>query len=113
MADLTRPRLRGRELYLLKRRALLRRLVSDQPAVLRARRTRQRRRAGASTPTPCRLRRSAIVQNPQARGYEGARATIKRRGYEILVTVGDQRSDLKGGHANKRYKVPNPMYFRP
>jgi hypothetical protein len=43
----------------------------------------------------------------------GARAKIERRGYQILVNIGDQRSDLQGGHAAKRFKVPNPMYFTP
>ncbi len=47
-------------------------------------------------------------------GYKaGARKTITRRGYRILVNVGDQQSDLKGGYSKKTYKLPNPMYFTP
>jgi predicted secreted acid phosphatase len=38
------------------------------------------------------------------------RRAIRRRGYRILVNVGDQRSDLDGGHALRRIKLPNPMY---
>jgi predicted secreted acid phosphatase len=40
----------------------------------------------------------------------GERAAIEKRGYTILVNVGDQRSDLAGGHARKTVLVPNPVY---
>lgn len=40
----------------------------------------------------------------------GARARIERRGHTILVNVGDQRSDLAGGHARRAFKLPNPFY---
>ena len=43
----------------------------------------------------------------------GTRAAIERAGYHILETVGDQWSDLKGGHAERAYKLPNPMYYLP
>jgi acid phosphatase len=38
------------------------------------------------------------------------RARIERSGYTILVNVGDQRSDLQGGHAQRAFKLPNPFY---
>jgi putative acid phosphatase of HAD superfamily subfamily IIIB len=41
----------------------------------------------------------------------GTRATIERRGYTILINVGDQQSDLQGGHAVAAFKYPNPFYF--
>jgi acid phosphatase len=41
------------------------------------------------------------------------RGRIIRRGYEIVVNVGDQRSDLDGGRALRAFKVPNPMYVIP
>ncbi len=43
----------------------------------------------------------------------GARRRITRRGYKILANVGDQRSDLSGGFAERRYLIPNPMYRSP
>jgi predicted secreted acid phosphatase len=43
----------------------------------------------------------------------GVRAAIERDGYTILETIGDQFSDLEGGHAERTYKLPNPMYFIP
>jgi predicted secreted acid phosphatase len=39
-----------------------------------------------------------------------ARRAIERRGYRIVVNIGDQRSDLDGGHAIRAVKIPNPMY---
>jgi len=41
----------------------------------------------------------------------GARAAIEADGYRIVLNVGDQDSDLKGGFADKAYKLPNPFYF--
>jgi predicted secreted acid phosphatase len=41
------------------------------------------------------------------------RARIERRGYTIVANVGDQRSDLDGGAALRRFKLPNPMYVIP
>ncbi|MFZ9035360.1 MAG: HAD family acid phosphatase [Francisellaceae bacterium] len=41
------------------------------------------------------------------------RKEIENKGYDIILTVGDQDSDLKGGYAVKMVKLPNPMYFLP
>jgi hypothetical protein len=43
----------------------------------------------------------------------GARAGIEQQGYEIIANVGDQYSDLAGGHADVAYKLANPFYFLP
>jgi hypothetical protein len=42
-----------------------------------------------------------------------ARADIENQGYEIVANVGDQYSDLAGGHADVAYKLANPFYFLP
>lgn len=42
-----------------------------------------------------------------------ARALIEAHGYHILASIGDQWSDLLGGHARQLYKLPNPMYYLP
>jgi hypothetical protein len=34
-------------------------------------------------------------------------------GYDIVANFGDQFSDLKGGFADRTFKMPNPMYFLP
>lgn len=51
---------------------------------------------------------------PSAVPYKAeSRRQIEEQGFEILVNVGDQSSDLDGGHARGTYQVPNPMYYRP
>jgi hypothetical protein len=39
------------------------------------------------------------------------RAKIEHQGYDIVVNMGDQESDLDGGHADRAFKLPNPFYF--
>jgi hypothetical protein len=41
----------------------------------------------------------------------GERKEIEDRGYRIVVNMGDQESDLQGGHADRAFKLPNPFYF--
>lgn len=41
------------------------------------------------------------------------RAQIIKSGYDIVLNMGDQDSDLKGGFADKTFKFPNPYYFIP
>jgi predicted secreted acid phosphatase len=43
----------------------------------------------------------------------GARKAIEDQGYDIVANVGDQYSDLAGGHADGAFKLPNPFYFLP
>ena len=43
----------------------------------------------------------------------GARKAIEDKGYRILASVGDQYSDLAGGHEAVAFKLPNPFYFLP
>jgi predicted secreted acid phosphatase len=43
----------------------------------------------------------------------GARKAIEDQGYRIVASVGDQYSDLAGGHEAVAFKLPNPFYFLP
>jgi putative acid phosphatase of HAD superfamily subfamily IIIB len=46
--------------------------------------------------------------------YKSAtRAHIESLGYDIVANFGDQYSDLKGGHADRTFKLPNPSYYLP
>jgi HAD superfamily, subfamily IIIB (Acid phosphatase) len=38
------------------------------------------------------------------------RVEIEQAGYNIVVNMGDQPSDLQGGHAEKMFMLPNPFY---
>jgi len=46
--------------------------------------------------------------------YKSAtRAHIESLGYDIVANFGDQFSDLKGGSADRTFKLPNPNYYLP
>ena len=40
-----------------------------------------------------------------------ARAKLEADGRVIIANLGDQASDLEGGHAEKIFKLPNPFYL--
>lgn len=42
-----------------------------------------------------------------------ARKAITEKGYTILASIGDQKSDVTGGYAEKAIKLPNPYYYIP
>jgi predicted secreted acid phosphatase len=71
------------------------------------------RKAGYTGPFEL-LMRPADDHRPSVVPFKrSARRAIERRGFTILANVGDQRSDLEGGFAERRYRVPNPMYTLP
>ena len=39
------------------------------------------------------------------------RTEIEHQGFTVIANIGDQLSDLAGGHAEKTFKVSNPFYF--
>ncbi|MDX1900369.1 MAG: HAD family acid phosphatase [Gammaproteobacteria bacterium] len=41
------------------------------------------------------------------------RAAIEKAGYDIVLNIGDQKSDLRGGYADLPLKLPNPFYLIP
>jgi predicted secreted acid phosphatase len=46
--------------------------------------------------------------------YKSAtRAHIESLGFDIVANFGDQFSDLKGGFADRTFKLPNPNYYLP
>jgi acid phosphatase len=79
--------------------------------------------------------RAATERNLHAAGYDGyaqlymvpdgaryasaatfkapLRAQIERSGYTIIANMGDQPSDLEGGHAERVFLLPNPFYRIP
>lgn len=60
------------------------------------------------------LRDPSTRGQPVAISKTAARTDIESRlGYTIIANVGDQDSDLRGGHAERKFKVPNPFYFIP
>ena len=41
------------------------------------------------------------------------RKQLEDEGYDVVISIGDQDSDLKGGYADKTFKLPNPFYYIP
>lgn len=48
-----------------------------------------------------------------ARRKTASRAAIEADGYRIIANLGDQTSDLEGGHSERAFKLPNPFYLIP
>jgi len=40
-----------------------------------------------------------------------ARKKIESQGYDVVLTIGDQYSDLNGGYADAKLKLPDPFYY--
>jgi predicted secreted acid phosphatase len=79
--------------------------------------------------------RAATERNLRAAGYDGfarlamvpdgerfasaadfkapRRAALEAEGYTVVANVGDQPSDLAGGHAERVFLLPNPFYRIP
>jgi hypothetical protein len=49
----------------------------------------------------------ARISKPQERH------DVERKGYRIVLNIGDQASDLAGCCAEKTFKLPNPFYLVP
>ena len=41
------------------------------------------------------------------------RRKLTVQGYTVVLSMGDQQSDLSGGYAERTFKLPNPVYFLP
>jgi acid phosphatase len=41
------------------------------------------------------------------------REKLAKQGYDIVLNIGDQYSDLCGGYADTTFKLPNPFYYSP
>ncbi|NIE79058.1 HAD family acid phosphatase [Asaia sp. As-1742] len=51
---------------------------------------------------------------PSASDYKAAaRREIEQKGFQIIANIGDQPSDLAGGHAERGFLLPNPFYRVP
>lgn len=65
----------------------------------------------AGTPPPAYLTCGTTCTTDQYKSM--TRAHIQDEGFDIVLNVGDQNSDLSLGHEDRAVKLPNPMYFLP
>ena len=82
--------------------------ISARPADLRAATERNLREQGYQW--------DGVIVLPEGASFASAtdfkapeRRKLSEQGYTILLTIGDQNSDLSGGYANRTFKLPNPV----
>ena len=86
--------------------------VTGRPPRLRASTERNLREQGYTW--------DGVILIPPGRRFTSAvdfkapeRRKLAEQGYTILLSMGDQQSDLDGGYAERTFKLPNPVYFLP
>lgn len=88
--------------------------ITGRPEASREATVANLRRAGYRGDHTLVLRPNDTLGEPSVVPYKSeARTVLVDEGYDILVNVGDQLSDLEGGAADHRVKVANPMYLIP
>jgi acid phosphatase len=63
---------------------------------------------------------TGVILEPEGATFASAvdfkapeRRKLAEQGYTILLSMGDQQSDLTGGYAERTFKLPNPVYYLP
>jgi len=63
---------------------------------------------------------TGLILEPEGAAFASAsdfkapeRRKLSEQGYTILLSLGDQQSDLTGGYAERTFKLPNPVYYLP
>jgi len=63
---------------------------------------------------------TGVIVLPEGAAFKSAvdfkapeRRKLTEAGYTIVLSMGDQQSDLDGGYAERTFKLPNPVYFLP
>jgi acid phosphatase len=87
-------------------------LISARPESLRVPTEKNLRAVGCEW-TGLILKPSKLQVKSEVEYKAPARQLLSEKGYRILVSVGDQESDLAGGFAERTFKLPNPFYFAP
>lgn len=59
------------------------------------------------------LRPAKYKKSPASDYKTAMRKQLADKGYDIIINIGDQDSDLRGGYADHTYKLPNPYYLIP
>jgi acid phosphatase len=63
---------------------------------------------------------TAVIMEPDGMTFASAadfkapeRHKLADQGFTIILSLGDQQSDLTGGYAERTFKLPNPVYYLP
>lgn len=84
--------------------------ITARPESERAVTERNLRQVGYATWAKVHLKADKSEQ-PAAAFKTAIRKQITQDGYTIIANIGDQESDLKGGYAERTFKLPNPFYI--
>jgi predicted secreted acid phosphatase len=57
------------------------------------------------------FRDGEYIKCPAAIYKSAMRKKLVNEGYDIILNIGDQKSDLAGGYSDRNIKLPNPYYF--
>ncbi len=88
-------------------------LITGRFETLRAATTRNLQEAGYSGWSGL-FMKPTTYQEPSVVPFKGGvRRLLTEQGYDIVLNMGDQQSDLEGGYARRAVKLPNPFYFIP
>lgn len=71
------------------------------------------RRVGLDHYVELRMRRRDDTGRTAAARKSAVRSAWAAAGWTIVASIGDQESDLAGGHAERTFKLPNPFYRIP
>ncbi len=88
-------------------------VITGRPETLRAATVRNLERQGITDWEGLTFRPAHDDERSMVPFKSGERARIEAGGYTIIANIGDQDSDLAGGHALHTCKLPNPAYFIP
>jgi predicted secreted acid phosphatase len=87
-------------------------LITARPESLRGPTERKLHSIGCEW-TGLMLKPSKLKVKSEVEYKAAARQKLAEQGYAVLMSVGDQQSDLDGGFAERTFKLPNPFYFAP
>lgn len=87
--------------------------VTGRPELVRRVTVDQLTRAGFRGRYDLRLRPDADRRESVVPFKSSARKSLQRGGRKVVLSIGDQRSDLAGGFAQRTFKLPNTMYGLP
>jgi predicted secreted acid phosphatase len=86
-------------------------LISGRPESLRAATEKNLNAAGYWGWTHLYLRPESDRNQSVVPFKAGVRRMLSEQIHDIILNVGDQHSDLEGGYARHRVKLPNPFYY--
>lgn len=86
-------------------------LITGRPESIREATIRDLTEAGYSGWTQLYLKPKDYTDKSIVPFKSGVRKMLTDKGYSIILNAGDQFSDLDGGYAKHRVKLPNPFYF--